>query len=105
MRAIAGLNSGAISSLVCNTVFGKAFERIAVGRKGWAEEPHDARKRGGVRSAALPCDDVLRLFEARNYDAGCAGMCSSGLRCTVLPAVTYTFSSNCVRPAARMSIS
>ena len=36
---------------------------------------------------------------------GCAWTRSSGFRCKVLPAATYTFLSNWVRPGARTSMS
>src|SRR5580704_14789629 len=43
----------------------------------------------------------------RNYccACGCAWTRRSGFKCKVLPAATYTFLSNCVRPGARTSMS
>ena len=50
---------------------------------------------------------IAMSSKERNY--GCAGGCawtrSSGFKCRVLPAATYTFLSNCERPGARTSTS
>lgn len=54
----------------------------------------------------LPHSVALLWREQDVYCAeGCAWTRRSGFKCKVLPAATYTFLSNCVRPAARTSMS
>ena len=72
-----------------------------------SNEPSSSRRRPKAReNSHLP-----RFFASpskeRNYGCACgrAWTRRSGFKCKVLPAATYTFLSNCVRPGARTFMS